>query len=290
LRTPKWWFKRRNGNGAGAGAGAASAPTAQLALPIPMESAGPPAAISPVSSSSHASPGGIQVHVDPDGQHVTLRLSFTATAVVLFTIGVVIVLAYLLGRQARPDTPLLSSVSTEQLRNSPAQPSVLNVERGGASGADAASAEPDGEPAGDASAFASSPSASSTTSIANSIVSQPTAPTWNDAQPPATVVVDDARRNIGLNYVVVQGYMDEKLASEACALLGKNKLSCTVERGLRGWGDKWYLVVGTRGFSRTSSPQYKDYVTQIQAVSKQFAPKDGWKAFKPMAYKWDRER
>src|SRR5688572_17158130 len=99
LRTPKWWFKRRNGNGSTPAPGAA-----QLALPAPLEPAGPAAVISSSSSSASAGPGGIRIHVDPDGQHVTLRLSYTATAVVLFTIGVLIVLAYLVGRQTRPDS------------------------------------------------------------------------------------------------------------------------------------------------------------------------------------------
>ena len=102
--------------------------------------------------------------------------------------------------------------------------------------------------------------------------------------------MDGAARNIGLNYVVVQSYAEEKLAVEAAAALKSNGIDCTIERGIRGWPDSLYLVVGTRGFDKISSPEYKEYDKKIKSISLKFAPKGGYKAFQPTAKKWDKGR
>jgi hypothetical protein len=265
LRTPKWWFKRRNG------ATAFDAAPVESATRVPVEPAGPPAG--PFSSS----PGGIRISVDPDGQHVTLRLSYTATAVVLFTYGVLMVLAFMAGRQWRqaPSATLLSSVTTEQLQAMPAQPAVLDVARSSEEHDDSADVE---EPAGDDGSLAGGAAAASPQA----------APQWNDPRRPATLVVDGPKRDIGLNYVIVQSYADEKLAGEAVNILKENGVDCTIERGIKGWPSNLYIVVGTRGFDKISSPEYGAYEKKIHAVSKKFAPKGGWKAFTPIAKKWDR--
>lgn len=265
LRTPKWWFKRARGG-------------APAAVEAPMANSTPPDA----SHSTSPGAGGIQVNVDPDGQHVTFRLSYTAAAIVTFTIGVTVVLAYLAGQQMRGEPaggPVISSASTSQLQSQPPRPSVLDITRprsASASSSESASMDIE-EPAGDDGTIAAPQLGA-------------LSPAWNDPKPPATLVVDGAARNIGLNYVVVQSYADEKLATEATNVLKSNGIDCTIERGLKGWPAAWHIVVGTRGFDRISSDAFKDYVKKIQTVSKIFAPKGGYKAFQPTAYKWDREK
>lgn len=306
LRTPKWWFKGRpHDSDSTADDGAAgkhrSAPVS--AAPSPIE----PPGSSQASAFGAPGAGGIHVSVDPDGQHVTLRLSYTAAAVVAFTIGVTVVLAYLAGKQMRSSAsagPLISTLTTEQLRGQPPRPSVLDVpsrgagstyDDGNAPAIGGASASPPGgagnrnddddEPAGDDGTVASPSNVGGQSTRAGSA-----APQWFEPAPPSTLVVDGAARTIGLNYVVVQSYADEKLAAEAAGVLKNNGIDCTVERGLKGWPAAWHIVVGTRGFDRISSPEFKDYIRKIQAVSKIFAPKGGYKAFQPTAKKWDREK
>jgi hypothetical protein len=256
LRTPKWWFKRRDSVVGDSSTSSAPAP-----------------AFSETPSSSNGGlatgAGGIRVHIDPDGQHINARFSYTATVVVVFTVGVLIVLAYMIGRGMNSgSTPMISTVSTEELRNQPTRPEVMKINRA------ASAAKVEIEPVADDG------------TVAAQVTGQP-APQWYDPGGPTTVVVDGANRNVGLNYVIIQSYgKDRKIAEEAVKVLKENGVDCTIEEGIKGWPGA-VCVVGTRGFSGISSPEYKNYEKKIQAVSKIFAPKGGWKAFNPTAKRWD---
>jgi len=256
LRTPKWWFKRKSAS--------SSAPAPSITEPAAESGGG-------LASGA----GGIRLHIDPDGQHITARFSYTATAVVLFTIGVLIVLAYMTGRKmtgaSAPSSPLISTATAEEVRNQPTRPDVLDVRRSGPAIVPEEPLADDGTIAG--------------------VETTAPAPQWNDPRPPATLVVDGPNRNVGLNYVIVQSYAksDRELAEQAVKLLKENGVDCTIEEGIKGWPNS-LCVIGTRGFNRIRSEEYAAYEKKIQAVSKIFAPKGGWKAFKPIAKMWDREQ
>lgn len=255
LRTPKWWFKRRS----------STSETAPAPAPTPAFTEAPASSDGGLASGA----GGIRVHIDPDGQHINARFSYTATVVVVFTIGVLIVLAYMIGKGMNSGSaPMISSVSTEELQKQPARPEVMKINRV------APAAKIEIEPTADDG------------TVAAPEVSQP-APQWYDPGGPTTVVVDGPNRNIGLNYVIIQSYgKDRKIAEEAVKVLKENGIDCTIEEGIKGWPGA-VCVVGTRGFSGISSLEYKNYEKKIQAISKIFAPKGGWKAFNPTAKRWD---
>ena len=104
------------------------------------------------------------------------------------------------------------------------------------------------------------------------------------------LVVDDPRRQVDLNYVVIQSYPNEAMANEARELLKRSNVGTTVERGLRGWGPTWYSVVSTKGFAQRSSPECRAYMDQIKAISNQHMKQRSFKAFEPTLYKWGAER
>jgi hypothetical protein len=101
--------------------------------------------------------------------------------------------------------------------------------------------------------------------------------------------VQDDRRIVGLNYVVIQNYFDDrKAAEEARDVLLKHGVRCTVEPGPEGWANmKWFSVVGTSGFDKTrQSPEYAQYVANIMNISKEYAGTSRFKQFDPQPFKW----
>lgn len=211
-----------------------------------------PAAADPASAEPLRRPG---FRIDPDRQTISLKLTYTTVAISAFALVVVLCLAYLVGRSLRSGPAVANaSPSIEETLNQPAQPQVLDVPRNT-----------------DTPAPADTPAAHSS------------APT-----PPPAVVVQDGKRQNGLNYVVVQSYPDEKTATEVRNLLIENNIGATIEKGLRGLNPNWYIVVGTDGFARPSAPEYQAYVRRLQAISARYAQKGSFKAFEPMGYRWDR--
>jgi hypothetical protein len=222
----------------------------------------PPAATGPSDSSSLLSapaPGESNRRpgftLDPDRQTISLKLTYTTAAITAFALVIALCLAYLVGRSLRGGPAVANaSPSIEETLNQPPQPQVLDVPR------------PTDAPADNPAPADVSP-----------------APT-----PPPSVVVQDGKRQNGLNYVVVQSYPDEKTALEVRALLIQNNVGATIEKGLRGLNPNWYIVVGTDGFARISSPEYQSYIRRLQAISSKFAQKGSFKSFEPMGYRWDR--
>jgi len=221
-------------------------------LPIPGQSAPPSLSSSPSPSESMRRPG---ISFDPDHQTIPLKLTDTTAAITAVALVVVLCLVYLVGRSLRSGPAVANaSPSIEETLNQPPQPQVLDVPRT----TDAPSDNP--APAG-----------------------QPPAPT-----PPSSVVVQDGKRQNGLNYVVVQSYPDEKTATEVRNLLVQNNIGATIEKGLRGLNPNWYIVVGTDGFARISSQEYQAYIRRLQNISAKYAQKGSFKSFEPMGYRWDR--
>lgn len=291
LRTPKWWFNARRR--LKAMASATSSSDAGLAGMTPAFAGSSSSGSSgsdrlaeaslPYAGASTAT--GIKgslfaFRMDSDRQEISVRISYTTGLVAMFSLMVLVGLAYVAGRNTRPSPmPMLSSLATEQIKQLPPQRSVLDLSGNGAA---ALSRNVEGEPNDD-----DDPAPSAAASL---IAAAPKlAPSFNDPRPPATVVVEDKKRNIGLNYVVIQSYPDEKMAQDAVEILGKNGVPATIERGLKGWSSNLHMVVGTHGFNRISSAEYRAYLKKIEEISNQYAGKKSFKSFQPIAKKWDTE-
>jgi hypothetical protein len=106
-------------------------------------------------------------------------------------------------------------------------------------------------------------------------------------------MVSDSKRQVGLWYVVVQGYPpeEEKHAKAAADLLNTNGVLVTLEKKVAlAASPNWICVVGVTGFDRIrNSPEYDAYVEKINEIGAK-ANGNGsskfLKKFDPKAYKW----
>ena len=97
-----------------------------------------------------------------------------------------------------------------------------------------------------------------------------------------TVQVTEADLTIGGSYPPEE----KQMAQDACDLLNRRGVLCTVETGLY-YAPNWYAVVGITGFDRVrNSPEYEAYVAKIQQISSEFAGTSKFKKFEPRALKW----
>lgn len=195
------------------------------------------------------------------GGEFHLRMSYTGAVIAGFA-GITIMAAAFLAGQRMPTTPrpTLSQVTVDQLRVQPPQPGVINVRR-------------DVPPPSDY-------------STRNEPATSPNANRPNPAPPQA---VPRKVRQTGLNYVLIQSYPpeEEKMAHEAVKLLTENGIDCTVERGVAGYGARWFSVVGLDGFAKVSNnPQLEAYTRKVKSVSERNAKKGSFKAFAPTPVKW----
>jgi len=108
------------------------------------------------------------------------------------------------------------------------------------------------------------------------------------AKPPSIDSAANGKRQVNMNYVLIQSYGDEKTAEEARDYLIGAGVPCTIERGVRHWRKDLYLVIGLQGFTRARGSEYTAYKSQIEDLSAKFAPeKTSYRGFSPMAIKWD---
>jgi hypothetical protein len=119
----------------------------------------------------------------------------------------------------------------------------------------------------------------------------PQQPSFNDPRPPATFFTDDAHRQAGLNYAIIQSYPDRDRAEKAAEFLTKNGIACTVERDLPNWKLAWNngcSVVGIRGFAKVNNnPLLEAYKKSIMDVSAKFTNnRSGFTSFQPSMYSW----
>lgn len=197
------------------------------------------------------------VRVDRERQVIKIRLTYTSAAVTGFAVLVAVVLAFILGRggPATPDNPL-NSASTEEIRAGAVTPGVLDV-----------MSEAGGAPA----RAADAPEAPRT-------ASKPLPP------PPTPTTLGD--RIVGMNYVIVQSYPEEKDAQAAVEVLRQHGISATVVKGT-AYAPRWYSVVGLEPFDHLSgNAEYRQYVKRITEISNKFAGNSKFKKFEPRPYKW----
>ena len=200
------------------------------------------------------------VTVNPGGGQIAMRISYGTLIISAFALATVVISAFLIGKrwQAHPQT-LLTSTTTPELRKQAPRPNLTDVRR----------------------------------------VSAPPTVTYNP-DPPDIMINNAAttgataagnaptrskERQVGLNYVLVQSYAEEKLAQQAATTLIQNGIDATVEKGIPGFLK--YSVVGQIGFSRISNnPQLDAYMTKIKTISDQNIKKTSYLAFKPQPFKW----
>jgi hypothetical protein len=193
----------------------------------------------------------------------------------------------MIGRHgARATTPALADRSTEELRAGPAQPEVLDVHAGSGDGAGTMALASTDVPAPPPTP-AQPASAKQGASNANTQGVRPSH--WSEPRGPATLMVTDAKRQVGLQYVVIQSYPpeEEKFAKIAVDLLNSNGVLCTLETGIP-YAPRWVCVVGVDGFNRTrNSPEYDKYINNIRAVEAKAGGSSKFlKKFDPKPYPW----
>lgn len=218
----------------------------------------------------------IGLQVDPETQQVHFRLSYTAALVAAFTIVVAFALAFAIGRSGSHKTvPALAEQTTEELRAGPAQPDVLDV--GTDSAPLAMAAEPTPAPQ----------RRPTTASVASAQGMRPSQ--WSEPKVPATLMVFDSKRTVGLQYVVIQAYPpeEEKYAKAAADLLNSNGILCTMEKGIP-YSPRWICIVGVTGFGRVrNSPEYDAYIAKIEQIGAQSGGTSKFlKKLDPKPYKW----
>src|SRR5687768_7706617 len=117
------------------------------------------------------------------------------------------------------------------------------------------------------------------------VLARPAENRQTEARPQAVAVVPDGfRRTNGLNYVLVQSYdKSERAQAEATrdALLAAG-IGATIESDIPNWG-KRLCVFGTEGFEQKSDPACKEYVRQLEDLSRKLtATNRRIRRFEPM--------
>jgi hypothetical protein len=281
LRTPKWWFKGKQTAGSTAAAPAPPELAAAAPLPNPRPTpASSPVVVEPDVTATAPGPrmNGIDLRLDPDRQRISFHFTYTSAIVTVFAVLVAVGLAYIIGRHVAAGPSLaMAGPSSEEIRKGPVKSGVLEVK----SGADVVR-------------NTRSPTAGQRANSGNdpedAIRAVPVAPqpSQHGNANAATATTQPAGRVIGLNYVVVQIYPEEKTAIEARDLLARNGIASTIEKGLTGYAaSNWYCVVGMTGFDRIrNNPEYDKYERSIRSLSDKITQDRKFKRFDPQAYRW----
>ena len=278
LRTPKWWFK--SGQAVQPQPAAVETPSFDEADSAVMVAAPPAAAPAPRPSvprqTHHESGRSSAVHLDFDKhrQEITLRLRYTTAIVTAFGVCVLIGMAYVIGRHISrgPQTAIAAPIAApqsgvQQLMTRPPQQGVTDLPR----------------PRNPRPVSADPSQAKRTADPANTPAPRP--------PQPASLVPAGAEtrmpRTIGLNYAIIQTYPGEEKASAEAAreFLTSNGIPCTIESTDYVRNPNWVCLVGTAGFTKISSGDYKTYVDNIIKLGEKF-PTSHFDRFKPAAYKW----
>jgi hypothetical protein len=204
---------------------------------------------------------GVDVKLDQQHQRITFALSYTSAIIAGFAVLVVVGLAYIVGSHIRGGSPrTLTGPSTVDLRKGPPHPSVLDVKP-----IPLKTAAPLLE--------------------ADDAITAAPVPSSSMATPPPTTL--PSAREINRNYIIVQSYPDQKGAQDACDMLARNNIPCSVENSLPNFASGWYSVVTFMGFDHIrNNPDFEKYMDSIRAVSAKFAGTAKFKRFEPQPYKW----
>jgi hypothetical protein len=274
LRTPKWWFKgSQTPSAAPAEPPSLGEPEPALSAPDPTIAPRPGMSRSMPPASNSGRSSAVHLGFNRERQELTLRLRYTTALVSGFFLCVVIGGAYVIGRHLNrgPQAAVASTqqplASAQYLRQTP-QAGVTDVTRQrllrpAANPQSTQTHRPQGEPQVN------------------------TAP----RPPVATLIpasaVTTLPRVIGLNYTIIQTYpeSEQKAAEAACDFLNKNGIPCSLEKTEYVKNPNWVCLVGTAGFTRISSGDYRVYVDHILALAEKF-PTSRFNRFDPKPFKW----
>lgn len=286
--TAKEWFRRRNParpvENAGQPAMMNPAPVAAHAvtgiepplLTLPADGTAPMASM-PESYASeqssqeqdlYAQP--VAMAVDPENRQIALRMSYSAAFIAVASVVLIVGLSLVIGQHlSRGGVPLLAQTTTAELLKNPPHPEVLEPLR---------RTSPNSRGNADTSLLHPAPPVAGEN------------PSGNEPHSASPTVAGDGKRYIGLNYIIVQSYplAEEKMAKEAAAFLNKEGINCTIETGVKGYLP--ITVVGLQGFDKQSSLAFKDHKLRIQQLSTKYTSNSrSYKAFAPVAKKWDKQ-
>lgn len=207
----------------------------------------------PAPAAMPARPAEPAVRVDRARQILRFSLTYTSAGIAAFALLVALSLAYYLGRGSGTAARVATTgVTTEQLRDGPSNPAVLDVGSG------------------------------ATSTIANQVA--PARSVTPLPPPPAANATGE--RIVGMNYVIVQSYPREEDAREAAQILLQHGVPVSVVKGT-AFAPRWHSVVGMKPFDHLSNnPEYAAYVKQIKQISDKFAGNSRFKKFEPRPYKW----
>lgn len=271
LLTPKWWFKSRQ---------AVSTPAETAPSFNERESSGgvataaappPPAARTTTIPYSHtARSSAVHLDFDRSRKEFTLRLRYTTALVSAFGLCALIASAYVIGRHINrgPQTAsaaALPAATLPQYVHQAPQAGVVDASRQRLLHppvtADSSEPRKPSEPVN------ATPPRDSVSSLV---------PPGAETRLP---------RTIGLNYVIIQTYPNEELqtAQATCDFITKSGIPCTLEK--TEFARNWICLVGTAGFSKISSAEFKTYVDNIIRIGEKF-PSSHFDHIKPAAYKW----
>jgi hypothetical protein len=202
---------------------------------------------------------------DRDRQEITLQLRYTTAIVGAFALLVVIGLAYVVGRRmAGGPSPAYAAATSDSLMRQPTDPSAMDI----------------------------SPRPVVPVAARGPGLTPPVAPapTPGNPAPPApnNGVEVNPQRSIGLNYIIVQSYPNEKIADDARDFLINAGIPCTVEKGPKDWASdpSWCSVITIAGYAHIHSPEYETAARDITELGEKFAANAKFKRFDPHAYKW----
>ena len=200
------------------------------------------------------------VAVDPIEREVRFKLSYGGAAAAACVLVRILVLAYLAGSRSEP--------AEQSITIKPNSSAAANSRDNGTGLLAAVVAEPAGSPV--------------------AVIAPPVSTV---VAPKATAVVptnEAPQRQVGMHYVIVQSYPDEKVAQKAADFLNKANIACTVVPGLPGWASpSWYTVVGLKPFDHIQHNQdLEDYKQAIEDAGNKFAGKSLFNRFQPTEYKW----
>jgi hypothetical protein len=271
-RASKWWFKGRQFPVH------KELPESSVADPEPVDIPPAPAPRPSMSAPStsrftDSRSSAVQVDFDKGRKEITVRVRYTTAIVSGFGVCVLIGLAYVLGGHLGHGPQAAQAVVTPQtiaqLMKQPPQAGVTVLTRPKPS---VLRPQPVNNPQpspndGNANVLAAKPS-----------VSVSPVPAGAETRLP---------RTIGLNYAIVQTYPPEEMqAAEAARdFLTANGIPCTLETTDFVRKASWVCLVGTAGFTKISSSDYRSYVDNIIHLSEKF-PSSHFDRFKPAAYKW----
>jgi len=243
-------------------------------LPEP-ESASVPAVFEPqnIDTLPPSRSSGLDLMHDKERQRISFHFTYNSAIVSAFAVIVIVSLAYIVGQHMKEGpAQALGGPSTEQILKGPVKKDVMGLNTASAVAAPAAAAVK--KPTPPAQDKVTAPAGGPTP------IAKP-APVLDNT--PTTA--PSGQRVAGLNYIVAQSYpqQEKQMADDACALLNKNGIPCTVEMNVKGYS--YYSVVTTKGFNRISSAEFAAYAKAIEAVNEKL-PKGSFKRFDTSAKKW----